>query len=164
MITLIHFVLLLARRLYIFDAVLAHISSIIDSSSKRCFFEINAFSVFCMSVTEAGIVNSEGMKVDITKDLIQHAKLHYKAYDETKLMTRLDKMDGQEIEDLANDQDAFHHFFITTTRQSKRNLYGLGEHGSNMKRYYKITTEMNVTFDLNTMRQIISRMIEESVG
>ena len=117
-----------------------------------------------MSVIHAGTVNSEGTKADIIKDLIQHAKRHYEACDETKLMTRLDKMGKLEIKDLANNQGAFHHFFITTNSQSKRNLYGLGEHGSNMKRDCKITIEMNTTFDLNTMCQILSRLINESVG
>ena len=117
-----------------------------------------------MSVTQAGSVNSVGMKANITKDLIQHTKLHYEAYNETKLITRLDKMDEQEIKDSANDRGAFHHFFMTTNSQSKRNLYGLGEHESDMKSDYKITIEMNATFNLNTRRHIISRMINGSVG
>ena len=62
-------------------------------------------------------------------------------------MTRLNNMDEQEIEDLANDQDAFHHFFVTINSQSKRNLYGLGEHGSDMKSDYEITIEMNINFN-----------------
>ena len=117
-----------------------------------------------MSVTQTGTMNSERTKANITKDLIEHTKLHYEAYDETKLMTRLDKLDEQEIKDLANDQGAFHHFSIITNSQSKRKLYGLGEHGSDMKSDCKITIEMNATFDLNKMRQIIRRMINESVG
>ena len=117
-----------------------------------------------MNVTQAGIVNPVGTKASIIKDLIQHAMSHYEDYDEKKLMTRLNNMDEQEIEDLANYQGAFHHFFVTTNSQPKRNLYGLGEHGSDMKSDYKITIEKNTNFDLNIMRQIISRLINESVG
>ena len=51
-VTLIYFVQSLVRRLSIFDAVLVHIDSIIDSSPQRCFFGLHAFSMrsspFCL--------------------------------------------------------------------------------------------------------------------
>ena len=76
-------------------------------------------------------------------------------------MTRLDNTNEQEIEDLANDQGTFNCSSVTANSQSKRNLYGLGEDGSDMKSDYKITIEMNTTFDLNTMHQILSRLIKQ---
>ena len=73
-------------------------------------------------------------------------------------------MGDQAIEDLVVDEGAFHHFLMTTNSQSRSSLYGLGEHASNMTSDYEITIEMTTSPDPTTFRQIINRLINESIG